>query len=199
MATKANPATGQQEDIDFLTKYLRTRRKWYADSPDLLPCDLLPEPSEADRTEYEAEEERVARLADDNGFDGSLFRAHLLETPRNNPLSREAIRQLAQKIEAIPRIIAKLERSKSAGTEQPLASEAKMLTVRQVAEVLNCGESTVRERDRKGLIPKPVKLGGSLRWDGDELDVWRKHRCPPRAEWERNRERFMQEVSDATV
>ena len=187
----------QQDDAQFLRMYLEKLRRWYKDSFDLIPEDLA-NCSETAQIEYETEAERVARLADTAGFDGSLFRDYLLETPNDNPLSLQAIRRLRRKIETVPRIIAKLGEPVPNETRMAISTETKLLTVAQVAKILRCGESTLREQDKKGLVPKPVKFGGSIRWNVDELDAWLKHRCPNRVEWERNRDKWM-EVDDVAA
>jgi prophage regulatory protein len=186
----------QRDEIRFLLGYLERLRRWHADWFDLLPCDLS-EQSEEDRLEYEAEAERTARLADASGFDGSLFRDFLREDPNEDPLSARRHRRLGQQIETLARIIAKLDASASSETAIP--SEAKLLSVAQVARMLTCGESTLREQDRKGLVPSPVRRGGSLRWNVDELNAWLKSGCPERGEWERLRDKVMEEVRNGTA
>ena len=36
----------------------------------------------------------------------------------------------------------------------------------------------------KGLIPAPVRIGGSVRWRKSDLDAWVKWGCPDRDEFE---------------
>lgn len=95
----------RKEDIDFLKAQLKKRQKWYEDGFHLMPSDLLPEP---DIPVTSPDEERIARLADKNGFDGSLFRNL---TKDYEPLSIQSIRHLKKQIETIPQIIAKIEES----------------------------------------------------------------------------------------
>lgn len=106
-----------REDIEFLKVQLKKRQKWYEESFHLAPSDLLPEP---DVPVTSPDEERIARLADENGFDGSLFR-HL--TKDHEPLSLQSIRRLEKKIETIPRIIAKIEKSAEKGQKVMPAKE----------------------------------------------------------------------------
>jgi hypothetical protein len=116
----------RKEDIEFLRAYLRELRKWYEDSAYLVASDLY-EPSEKQRAEYEATEERVARLADANGFDGKFFRDYLFPEPP--PLSVEDLRQVGSKIETVPRIIAKLEESEQDEKADGVALMDKDLTL----------------------------------------------------------------------
>jgi len=194
---KSNDQAEPQDDIKFLREYLRRLQEWYQDSSELLPEELPPTPKRI--IEWDNEAERVARLADANGFDGAMFRDYLLDAPDEDPLSVVAMRRIRKKVELIPRIIAKLEQAKCADSRSSIPSEAKLLTVAQAAKMLSCGQSVLRDRDRKGLVPRPIRVGGSIRWNADELQAWIKHNCPARAEWERNRETWMQEVNDATA
>jgi hypothetical protein len=95
-----------KKDIEFLKKQLKKRQEWYRLSSELAPWDLTPVSDDTPITS--PEEERIARLADDYGFDGSLFR-NLIHDPE--PLSIQSIRKLAKRIETIPRIIAKIEKA----------------------------------------------------------------------------------------
>lgn len=189
MAEESNNC--QQGNTRFLHGYLEKLRRWHADWFDLLPCDLF-EPSEEARLEYEREAERVARLADDTGMSGSLFRDFLREDPNEDSLSTRRHRCVAKKIETVARIIAKLEASGT--SSETIPPEAKLLSVSQLAKMLGLGESTLRGKNRKGLVPEPIKLDGLLKWNKGEIDSWIKHRCPNRAEWERNRDKWMEEV-----
>jgi excisionase family DNA binding protein len=47
-----------------------------------------------------------------------------------------------------------------------------LLRVREVASLLGIGISTVWLKLRQGLLPKPVKLGCSVRWRRSDLDAW---------------------------
>lgn len=42
-----------------------------------------------------------------------------------------------------------------------------------------------RSMDAAGLMPRPVKLGSSVRWSLDELERWIANGCPDRATWEK--------------
>jgi len=37
-------------------------------------------------------------------------------------------------------------------------------SIEQVAEELDCSESTVRDYVKRGLLPQPCRLGGLVRW-----------------------------------
>jgi excisionase family DNA binding protein len=46
------------------------------------------------------------------------------------------------------------------------------LTINETAELLQVSEQTVRKYAKWGEIPPPLKIGGSLRWDADELQTY---------------------------
>ena len=62
-------------------------------------------------------------------------------------------------------------------TEQ-LPRLATLLTVRQVAEILNCSVRTVWRLSDAGRIPPPVRLGGLVRWQQAAIDKWLAEGCP---------------------
>ena len=62
-------------------------------------------------------------------------------------------------------------------TEQ-LPRLATLLTVRQVAEILNCSVRTVWRLSDAGRIPPPVRLGGLVRWQPRAIDKWLAEGCP---------------------
>lgn len=57
----------------------------------------------------------------------------------------------------------------------------RLLTVEQVAELLQVSTRTVWRLRGSERIPKPVVFGGSLRWRADELQTWIEAGCP---EWQ---------------
>jgi predicted DNA-binding transcriptional regulator AlpA len=63
--------------------------------------------------------------------------------------------------------------------EQP-----ELLTVAALAEVLSLGESTIRAHDKRGLIPAPRRIGGSLLWSRREIGAWINAGCLARQRWE---------------
>ncbi len=53
-----------------------------------------------------------------------------------------------------------------------------------VADLLSISERHVRQRDAAGNLPKPVRLGGSVRWSVPELRAWVAAGCPNRETWD---------------
>lgn len=46
-----------------------------------------------------------------------------------------------------------------------------LLSVRETAKILNCGTSTVWRRASEGLIPRPLKIGGTSRWKLSDIEA----------------------------
>ena len=53
-----------------------------------------------------------------------------------------------------------------------------MLTVRDVARMLNCSTRTVYRLTGSGRMPRPVKLGVLVRWPRVAIDEWMSQGCP---------------------
>jgi len=54
----------------------------------------------------------------------------------------------------------------------------------QLAEMLGLSVRTIRRLDCSGKLPKPVRIGGAVRWRRDEIDAWLAVGCPDRDKWE---------------
>ena len=48
----------------------------------------------------------------------------------------------------------------------------RLLTVKQVAEILSIGKSTVWSKCKNGTLPKPVRLGSGTRWRSSEIQAY---------------------------
>ena len=53
-----------------------------------------------------------------------------------------------------------------------------MLTVHEVARMLNCSARTVYRLTDSGRMPRPVKLGALVRWSRATLEQWIADGCP---------------------
>ena len=53
-----------------------------------------------------------------------------------------------------------------------------LLTVNDVAAKINCSSRSVYRLADAGRMPRPVKLGGLVRWRRDEIDTWIADGCP---------------------
>jgi len=53
-----------------------------------------------------------------------------------------------------------------------------LLTTKQAAELLSCGERTLWRWSRCGIAPAPVKIGGTVRFKRADLLAWIRAGCP---------------------
>ena len=61
---------------------------------------------------------------------------------------------------------------------QAEADRLGMLTVHDVARMLNCSARTVYRLTDSGRIPRPVKLGAMVRWPREVVEAWIGEGCP---------------------
>jgi excisionase family DNA binding protein len=54
-----------------------------------------------------------------------------------------------------------------------------LFSVRHVAELLGISTRQVYRLSDAGKMPRPIKLGGMVRWLKSELDEWLIDRCRP--------------------
>lgn len=68
-----------------------------------------------------------------------------------------------------------------------IAPRAEHLLLRAAEAAAHCRVSLRKWRsmDAAGLIPRPVRLGSSVRWPLDELGRWIANGCPDRSTWEK--------------
>jgi prophage regulatory protein len=58
------------------------------------------------------------------------------------------------------------------------------VSARQLAALLNVSLRQVWRLNAAGKLPRPVRLGGSIRWDRQEIIDWFKAGCPERKVWD---------------
>ncbi len=68
------------------------------------------------------------------------------------------------------------------GPDQPL-----LVDLKTVARLLGRSEQSISRDDEQGRIPRPIRLGGSKRWDLKDLRRWVRAGCPSRDAWEARR------------
>ncbi|OQA91384.1 MAG: hypothetical protein BWY26_01014 [Elusimicrobia bacterium ADurb.Bin231] len=102
--------TSSKQDIKFIKNYLKELQKSYKILSEITYEDLIISSDQGDVPTTSSEAERVARLADEYGFDGTLYR-NLIPDFDDNPTSLQSMRHLRKQIEVIPKIIAKIEKT----------------------------------------------------------------------------------------
>lgn len=60
----------------------------------------------------------------------------------------------------------------------------KLLSTRAVAKILSLSSRTVHRLNSSGLIIKPLRISGSVRYSQFELMAWIQAGMPSRTEWE---------------
>jgi len=61
-------------------------------------------------------------------------------------------------------------------TEQ--SSLAALLTTDDLARLLRCSPRSIRRLADQGSVPRPVKIGGLVRWRRAAIDKWLAEDCP---------------------
>ena len=60
----------------------------------------------------------------------------------------------------------------------------KLLSTKAVAKILSLSPRTVHRLNSSGLIIKPLKISGSVRYVRSELLAWIQAKMPNRSEWQ---------------
>lgn len=64
------------------------------------------------------------------------------------------------------------------GPDAGTGSAPAMLTVHQVAQMLNCSVRHVYRLSDTGRMPSPVRLGALVRWNRTSIETWIAQGCP---------------------
>jgi len=72
-----------------------------------------------------------------------------------------------------------MEKTNVNQTQQPLAIRAK-----ELAALLGVSLRQVWRLSSSGKLPKPLRLGGSVRWSLKEIEAFVEAGCPDRQTWE---------------
>jgi len=62
--------------------------------------------------------------------------------------------------------------------QEQAKNPSRLLTVEAVASMLDVSKRTVYRLSDAGRMPRPVKLGGAVRWDGTAISSWIAAGCP---------------------
>lgn len=74
--------------------------------------------------------------------------------------------------------------------EKSTASERLALTAAEVANRLGISQRHFWSMVAAGRVPRPFRLGRSVRWVAEELEAWLRAGAPPLDRWERIRDTF---------
>ena len=59
-----------------------------------------------------------------------------------------------------------------------LPTQSIMLTIKGVAILLACSPRTIYRLTDEGRIPRPVRIGGMIRWPRESFEQWITDGCP---------------------
>lgn len=62
--------------------------------------------------------------------------------------------------------------------------EALAVSARELAAMVNVSLRQVWRLNSAGKLPRPIRLGGSVRWNRQEIMDWFEAGCPDRKTWE---------------
>jgi predicted DNA-binding transcriptional regulator AlpA len=72
-----------------------------------------------------------------------------------------------------------MKKNKRRDAEPGGAAPPKTYTARDLAGILQYdGTVTIYRMHKKGMLPEPLPIGRSLRWDGNKFDEWVENGCP---------------------
>ena len=78
-----------------------------------------------------------------------------------------------------------IERSQHAmfGGKKPPENLGLLLTYKEAGKLLKVSDRTVWTMSHEGKMPKPIRIGQSVRFCYEELRAWANAGCPPQSEW----------------
>lgn len=69
-------------------------------------------------------------------------------------------------------------------TDEQTNQNSQLLSAKALGEILSLSKRQVFRLNSGGKLPKPVRIGGSVRWISDEIHAWIRASCPDRETWE---------------
>ncbi|AQT70097.1 putative transcriptional regulator [Anaerohalosphaera lusitana] len=60
----------------------------------------------------------------------------------------------------------------------------KLINAKQLGELLSLSRRQVFRLNSSGKIPAPLRIGGSVRWNSEEVHAWIDNGAPARQQWE---------------
>jgi predicted DNA-binding transcriptional regulator AlpA len=71
--------------------------------------------------------------------------------------------------------------------QQGAAEPPSLMRASQAAHLCGVSEDTWLRWNARGKVPRGLKLGGTMVWNGAELLAWSNAGCPARRDWEARR------------
>lgn len=68
------------------------------------------------------------------------------------------------------------------------ATAEKLISAKTLGGLLSTSVRTIWRKRSAGQLPKPVRIGGSVRWRASDIDLWIEWGCPNQAEFKAKKE-----------
>lgn len=75
----------------------------------------------------------------------------------------------------------------------------RLLDAKEAARMLGYSVATLYRHHGAKLIPSPLRIGGTVRWDRQELDAWIAEGCQPAEQWEAIKEAWGKHTGRPTL
>ncbi len=62
-------------------------------------------------------------------------------------------------------------------------TRTKLIDAKALGNILGLAARTIRRYDSSGKLPRPIHLGGTVRWRLAEIEEWISANCPNRKIW----------------
>ncbi len=72
--------------------------------------------------------------------------------------------------------------------EQETNQTCQLLTAKDATKLCRLSKRSWFRLSSAGRIPRPVRIGGSVRWRQSDIELWLSMNCPNRREFEARRE-----------
>ena len=65
-----------------------------------------------------------------------------------------------------------------------VTEDCQLINAKELAKMLSLSKRQIHRLNACGKIPRPVRIGGSVRWDREEILRWITASCPNREDWD---------------
>jgi excisionase family DNA binding protein len=72
--------------------------------------------------------------------------------------------------------------------QQTFSRQALAISARELAQMLDVSLRQIWRLTSSGKLPRPIRLGGSVRWNRSEIQQWFEAGCPDWRTWEVRKE-----------
>ena len=66
-----------------------------------------------------------------------------------------------------------------------MTDQERLINAKDLAKILALSSRGIHRLNSAGKIPRPIKIGGSIRWVASEISAWLKSGAVDRESWER--------------